>query len=79
MKKIINPNYKNENDLRNEKYAAVISNYIAALPTTERFIDFNKIRADIVAMNLEGVTAADVTDEKLINICKNNKIFVLDE
>jgi hypothetical protein len=78
MPKILNPMFKNDADNRLIKYAAEIEAYIAGLPTTERVIDFVQIKADILSMNLAGITAADITDEKIASIAAAKKILVID-
>ena len=72
--KIINPNFKNDGQLMLEKYEAQIAGYIASLDSTTQFIDFEKIKADILGFNLPDVTIDDLTDGKLEKICQHYQI-----
>lgn len=69
MFKVKNNNYiapemvANENRLA--KYAAEISAYIAGMDSAREYYTYEEIKTDIVAMNLPGLTAADITPEKI--------------
>lgn len=75
--KIINPNYKDADKLREEKYATLVKQYLAGLPTDQPFIDYEKIKADILSMNLPGVTDADITEEKIEKLARANGLLVI--
>ncbi len=71
MIKIKNPNYQDANALRLAKYIAEIDAYIAGLDNTRgEFLTVDEIIADVLAMNLPGITVADVTVPKIISIAQ---------
>lgn len=77
---IKNPNFKDANAARLTKYKAEIESYIASLPADSReFLTLDEIRADVLAMGLPGVTAADVTDAKLIQIAQAYGLDIVSE
>ncbi len=75
--KIKNPNFIDAGQARLTKYAAEIDTYITGLPVDVEFLSFDKIKADILAMNLPGVTASDITQVKLMNICQAKGIEIV--
>lgn len=74
---IKNPKYIDANQERLNKYAVQIAGYIESLPSNLEKITFDKIRADIVGMNLPDVMASDITDDKLMMICEAEGIEVV--
>lgn len=76
--KIKNPNFNNDDQARLIKYKGQIEAYIKGLPADQEFIDFEKIKSDIMAMNLPGITLEDITDRKLFTICENYGIQILE-
>lgn len=84
--KIRNPKFvsRGRMDNRLNEFGPVIDQYVANLPEDVEMIDFDTIRADIVAMNLvdsngEVVTADDITDGVLSLICERKKIQLVHE
>ena len=77
--KIKNPKFKNADELRLIRYKAEIEAYLLSIAENQEFVTFDQIKADILAMNLTGITEQDITDQKLIKICESYLIEYLPE
>ena len=80
MLKIKNPNYMAPiaaaNNDRLTKYAVQIGEYIAGMSPDKKFYTFEEIQTDVLAFNLPDITAADITQEKIVAIALANGLEV---
>lgn len=81
MYKIINPNYKTNNEVEREKLSQVINEFINGLPKNIKSFSFDEIRQKVESLNISDSNGAAIdsnylTDEMIISIANSLDIKV---